>query len=152
MSAEILRKMFDALSPEDKKEIMGEIMKDVTKRLTSTQAPEVDPVERNETERPVYKPQTRQAVVNEDFSVTPIENPKGHRTPVKAKTNQWSDTGESRDEEFDASKYEEIGRTPRTRQAPEIVDVECHVCKKMFTANVSTLYGTFHRCGRCVGR
>lgn len=143
MSAEILKKMFDALSPADKKEIMGEIMKDV---------PEVDPVERNETERPVYKPQTRQAVVNEDFSVTPIENSKGNRTPVKAKTNQWSDTGESRDEEFDASKYEEMGRAPRTRQAPEIVDVECHVCKKMFTANVSTLYGTFHRCGRCVGR
>lgn len=140
---------FDAflssLSDEQKEALMKGLMADST---PSENKGEKLP----QREEATYKPKARTAVVNEDFSVTPADNPKGHRTPVKAKTNQWADTGENRDEEFDASKYEEIGRAPRIRQAPEIVDVECHVCKKMFTANVSTLYGTFHRCGRCVGR
>jgi hypothetical protein len=142
MSVDILKKLFDGLSPEDKQEIAKQL-------LGEESSPSKTPAK---TERTVYKPKARKVVVNEDFSVTSNEERRGNKTPVKAKQNQWTDQGEGRDETFDPDKYEEVGRAPRSRQSPDIVEVECHVCKRTFSANSNTLYGTFHRCGRCTGR
>jgi len=137
MSVDILKALFESLSPEEKQEILSQLLdKNPLEDIPAHPKAVID------------KPKTRGSAVNEDFSVTPPGDQRGHRTPVKAKSNQWTDEGENRDENFDPTKYEKVARS---RPAPDVVEVECHVCKKSFIAHGSTLFGSFPRCGRCIG-
>lgn len=91
--------------------------------------------------------------VNEDFSVTRNEDVLDQRKiPVRAKKNQWSDTGEDRDPDFDPVKFERIGKVARNREKIKKHTVECHVCGRSFQVNPSLVYGEFIRCNRCTGR
>tara|TARA_R110002020_G_scaffold103752_24_gene243269 strand:- start:11552 stop:11935 length:384 start_codon:yes stop_codon:yes gene_type:complete len=88
-----------------------------------------------------------EATVKEDFTVNrEVKGRKGRR-PVRAKKNLWEDTGELSDVETP-----EFSKTPRSRQKPNKVSVECHVCGKTFKISKSLIYGEFVRCNRCTGR
>ena len=84
--------------------------------------------------------------VKEDFTVSRGDARSGTRRPVKAKENQWQDTGELSDVETP-----EFSRTPRNRQKPNKIEVECHVCGKSFKMLQSLIHGEFVRCNRCTG-
>lgn len=82
-----------------------------------------------------------------DFTVDPKKSNNRRREPVRARKNEWIDTGEFRDIE---TEYGE--KTPRNRKPPKKVDVECSVCGRSFKADSRYIYGEYHRCNKCVGR
>lgn len=85
---------------------------------------------------------------SEDFRINSIKKDNHRRKePVKARKNEWVDTGESRDIE---TPYGE--RSPRTRQPSKKIDVECSVCGRSFKTDPKYVYGEYHRCSRCTGR
>lgn len=88
------------------------------------------------------------ANVSDNFVVEskPLTNNR-RREPVRARKNEWVDTGEFKDIE---TEYGE--RTPRNRKPNKKVSVECSVCGKSFKADPKYLYGEYHRCNRCTGR
>jgi DNA-directed RNA polymerase subunit RPC12/RpoP len=87
--------------------------------------------------------------VNEDFTVTRNINEATRRTPVRAKKNQWVDTGEVFDgDEFSSNRK----RSARTRAKAKKVELECSVCGKTYMEHPSLIYGEYHRCNRCGGR
>ena len=69
------------------------------------------------------------------------------KEPVKARKNEWVDTGEFRDVE---TKYGD--RAPRNRKPHVKVDVECSVCGRSFKTDPKYVYGEYHRCNKCVKR
>jgi hypothetical protein len=69
------------------------------------------------------------------------------REPVRAKENQWEDTGEHRN-----VITPEVSITPRNRKPPSQTSANCHVCGKSFKVDKRFVYGEFYRCDRCVGR
>lgn len=86
--------------------------------------------------------------VNEDFSVSTNSNDVKRRTPVKARKNQWVDNEDlMRDIETPETR-----RTPRDRKKANSVEVECHVCGKVFKMNSNLVFGEYHRCNRCGGK
>jgi hypothetical protein len=87
--------------------------------------------------------------INNNFIVDPTKSSNNNRRkePVKARKNEWVDTGESRDIE---TKYGE--RTPRNRKPSKKMEVECSVCGRSFQTDPKYVYGEYHRCSRCTGR
>lgn len=71
------------------------------------------------------------------------ENNK-RREPVRARENQWEDTGEFREVETPAFE-----RTPRRRQPPKKIDMECASCGKSFKVDSRFVYGEYYRCNKC---
>lgn len=95
--------------------------------------------------KPKNKPQ---ATVNEDFTMKRADTSQTRRKePVKARKNQWEDTGEFRD-----VSTPDFQKTPRRRDPPRKVDVECHVCGKSFKVDQRYIYGEYYRCNRCGGK
>ena len=92
--------------------------------------------------------ETKQSV-GEDFRVYKTESKLGNRRkePVKARRNEWEDTGEDRHIE---TKYGD--KTPRRREPPRKSNAECHVCGKTFKVDSRYVYGEFYRCNRCGGK
>lgn len=89
-----------------------------------------------------------QSSADNNFIVDPSKNSNNRRKePVKARKNEWVDTGEFRDIE---TNYGE--RTPRNRKPSKKIDVECSVCGRSFKTDPKYIYGEYHRCSRCVGR
>jgi hypothetical protein len=66
---------------------------------------------------------------------------------VKARNNEWEDTGEFRD-----ISTPDVERTPRRRPPPQKSDVECHVCGKSFKIDPRFAYGEYYRCNKCSGK
>lgn len=95
------------------------------------------------------KEQTIQAIKDSNnFIVDPNKTSNNRRKePVKARKNEWVDTGEFRDIE---TPYGE--RTPRNRKPSKKMDVECSVCGRSFKTDPKYVYGEYHRCSRCTGR
>lgn len=86
--------------------------------------------------------------INENFIVDKNKTSNNRRKePVKARKNEWIDTGEFRDIE---TPYGE--RTPRNRKPSKKMDVECSVCGRTFKTDPKYVYGEYHRCSRCTGR
>lgn len=109
------------------------------------------PVKTNQEE--VVSSKSPRRRVNEDFTVSRNEDSLDQRKiPVRAKKNQWEDTGEDRDPDFDPAKFERMGRTSRNREKVKKQTVECHVCGRDFQVNPNLVYGEFVRCNRCTGR
>ena len=77
---------------------------------------------------------TKTAQVDENFIVKKADVPSQTRRKeaVKARNNEWEDTGEFRDIS-----------TP---------DVECHVCGKSFKIDPRFAYGEYYRCNKCSGK
>ena len=86
--------------------------------------------------------------VNEDFSVSNNSNDLKRRTPVRAKKNQWVDN----EDLMKDIETPETRRTPRNRKKAKSVEVECHVCGKVFKMNSNLIFGEYHRCNRCGGK
>lgn len=69
------------------------------------------------------------------------------REPVRGRENRWEDTGEFRD-----IVTPEVEPTPRRRQPPRKVDIECASCGKSFKVDSRFVYGQYYRCNRCGGK
>lgn len=63
---------------------------------------------------------------------------------VKAKKNEWSDTGE-----FKNIHTPDVDRSPRRKEPPKKIDLECHVCGRVYKEDPRFVYGEFYRCNRC---
>jgi hypothetical protein len=94
---------------------------------------------------------TPPASVNEDFTMFKQDSNSNTNTrrkeAVRARKNEWKDTGESRDVE--TPQFE---RTPRRREPYKKVEVECHVCGKSFKEDPKIIHGEYYRCNRCTGK
>lgn len=91
---------------------------------------------------------TQPASVKEDFTMyRQDDNNVRRKEPVRARKNEWQDTGESRD--IETPQFE---RTPRKRQPYKKVEVECHVCGKTFKEDPKCIHGDYYRCNRCTGK
>lgn len=143
MNPENMTKFIESLNPEQIvqfkrafKTIVGETM-------------EVEVKEETQQEETVSsEPQSR---VSEDFKVKPTEN-STRKVPVRAKGNNWRDTGEKRDPDFDPAVYEAMGKSERDRPKAKKIELECHVCGRTFMESPKLVYGDYHRCNRCGGR
>lgn len=89
------------------------------------------------------------ASVKEDFIMQRQDDNSNvrRREPVRARRNEWKDTGEFRDIETP-----EFDRTPRRRPPHKRVEVECHVCGKTFKEDPKCVHGEYYRCNRCAGK
>lgn len=89
------------------------------------------------------------ASVNEDFTMFKQDSNSNTRRKeaVRARKNEWKDTGEFKDVE--TPQFE---RTPRRRQPHKKVEVECHVCGKSFKEDPKFVHGDYYRCNRCTGK
>lgn len=87
--------------------------------------------------------------ISDDFRVSSIKNTNNgkRREPVRGRENRWKDEGEFRD--IETPKFE---KTPRRRDPPRKVDVECHVCGRTFKEDARYVYGEYPRCNRCTGK
>lgn len=87
--------------------------------------------------------------IGEDFRVYKSDSKLTSRRkePVKARQNEWVDTGESRDIE---TNYGE--KTPRRKEAPRKTNIECHVCGKEFKVDPKYVFGEYYRCNKCGGK
>lgn len=72
---------------------------------------------------------------------------KNRKEPVKAQTNTWTDTGESKEIVTPA-----INPTPRTRKLPAKVKIRCHVCNNEFDADKRFVFGEYSRCDKCASK
>lgn len=84
--------------------------------------------------------------ISEDFIVKKNNNITNNkkREPVRAKQNQWVDTGEGKDIVTPSTN-----RTPRNRTPPKKINTKCYVCGKSFDADSRFVFGEYHRCDRC---
>jgi hypothetical protein len=86
--------------------------------------------------------------VDENFVVRKTDTSNSRRRePVKARKNDWVDTGEFKDIETPQGE-----RTPRNRPSHKKIDVECSVCGRTFKTDPKYVYGEYHRCSRCTGK
>lgn len=85
--------------------------------------------------------------VDDDFRMQKNNLNNKRREQVRARKNEWVDTGEDRHIE---TPYGE--KTPRNRQPHKKVDVDCSVCGRSFKTDPRYVYGEYHRCSRCTGR
>jgi hypothetical protein len=105
--------------------------------------------EPKQAEKPKRTPSTEKSVtVDENFFVSKADTTqKRRREPVRGRENRWQDEGEDRD--IETPHFE---RTPRGRDAPKKVDLECSVCGRTFKEDSRYVYGEFPRCNRCTGK
>lgn len=83
--------------------------------------------------------------INENFTVSSKQSNNRRKEQVRARKNEWVDTGEFRD--IETPKGE---RVARTREPHKKSEVECSVCGKSFKVDKRYIYGEYHRCSRCV--
>ena len=129
MSNQDVDKLLESLSDEDKEKLIRSLLKG------------------SKNENKGKKKQSKKPSVSQDFIVQRKEQSKGKET-VKAKKNTWVDDGA---EHADISTPE-FERTPRRRAQSKKIEVECHVCGKVFRQDSRYVYGEFQRCNRCTGR
>jgi len=142
MSDQIVKALLESLTPEQKEELIKGLLNSNVKG----DAPQLA------SENTVPESELNKSEVNEDFTMNrSAVNNKKRKTPVKARKNKWTDSGESRDEGYDPSKFEKMGRTKR-RAKHKRKEIECHVCGKSFAINENLVFGEFIRCNRCTGR
>ena len=89
------------------------------------------------------KKQVKSDFIANTKAQSPISNNK-RREPVRGRENRWEDTGEFRE-----IVTPEVERTPRRRQPPRKIDVECSSCGKSFKVDSRFVYGEYYRCNRC---
>ena len=125
-----------SLSDEQKKKLMEALLPKNDTNIKSNK----ESVKKNNTTKPITK-------INEDFTVNKDLQQSRRREAVRARKNEWTDNGEHRD-----IVTPEFEKTPRNRQAPKKVDLECDVCGRSFKEDSRFVYGERHRCSRCTGK
>ena len=141
MSDDIVKTLLESLTQEQKDQLVQNLLNSNVKSGESQ--PEKEDSDKGDDE-------SLDKVVNEDFTVT-SNNLEQRKSVVRARKNNWVDSGEFKDDEVDYEKFEKM-KTPRRRGSPKKAEVECHVCGKTFAMNESLIYGEFVRCNRCTGR
>ena len=132
MSSQDVDKLLESLSDEDKENLIRSLLKGSKHRKGEDKG---------------KKKKAKKPSVSQDFIVQRKEQSKG-KEPVKAKKNTWVDDG-AEHSDISTPKFE---RTPRRRSQSKKVEVECHVCGKVFKQDSRYVYGEFQRCNRCTGR
>lgn len=133
----------NTLSEEQKNMLLKALLNDSPELSTSSRS-ELAP-QTNQ----ITTPQSASATVGDDFTMKRQENNSNLRRkePVRARKNDWTDTGEFRDIETPKGD-----RAPRKRPPHKKVEVECHVCGKTFKEDPRYIHGEYYRCNRCTGR
>lgn len=146
MSDDLVKALLESLTPEQKQKLVHSL-------IESNESGEVPNLQLETAEQKTQVTETGSVRINEDFTVTQNSNlnKKGKR-PVKWEKNNWLDTGENRDPDFDAEKFEKMGKSARNRGKSKKKMIECHVCGRSFSVNPKLIYGDFVRCNRCTGR
>jgi len=125
-----------SLSDEQKQKLMEALMPKADNIKQQTK----ETIKKNKPPKPVTN-------VSEDFIVNKDAQNSRRREAVRARKNEWTDNGEHRD-----IVTPEFEKTPRNRQAPKKVDLECDVCGRSFKEDSRFVYGERHRCSRCTGK
>lgn len=127
-----------SLSDEQKQKLMQALMTPSDVKATAKKEP---PKKNKE------KPSKPVANVSDNFIVNKDAQNSRRREVVRARKNEWTDNGEHRD-----IVTPEFEKTPRNRQAPKKIDLECDVCGRSFKEDSRFVYGERHRCSRCTGK
>jgi hypothetical protein len=147
MSDQIIEAILSKMTPEQK----ADLLKSLAGSLEAYGLNEEQPKKEEAVKETVSLSPRRR--VNEDFTVTISSNELDRgRVPVRAKKNQWVDEGENRDPDFNAEKFERMGKAARNRSKVKKRSIECHVCGRSFDVNPNLVYGEYIRCNRCTGR
>jgi hypothetical protein len=149
MSDELVKALLNTMTPEQKSELLNKLMDSLAPPSQDQQAEPIQQTEQKQEEAVSSQPQSN---VTEDFRVVKNSDLDKRKTPVRAKKNQWVDTGEDRDPEFNPEKYERMGRVARNRAKAKKHTIECHVCGRSFQVNPGLVHGEYIRCNRCTGR
>lgn len=122
-------------------------MNDFIKILTDEQKQKLLQILSSETKNQQTSDNTNN--VGEDFRVykTDSKLTQRRKEPVKARRNEWQDTGEFRDIETNFGE-----KTPRRKEAPKKTNIECHVCGKEFKVDPKYIFGEYYRCNKCGGK
>jgi len=75
-----------------------------------------------------------------------IESNRKRKEPVKAKGNNWVDTGEKK--EITTPHFTPVART---RETPTKITIKCHICGRSTEVDSRFVYGEFYRCNNCTG-
>ncbi len=142
MSDDIVKALLDTMTAEQKAELLNNLMGSLKEDAPVEPAPKQEEVVSS----------VPHSNVDEDFRVVNNKGKQQRKSPVRAKKNQWRDSGEDRDPNFDPTLYEKMGKAPRNRARAKKRNVECSVCGKSFSVNQSLVYGEYFRCNRCTGR
>lgn len=111
-------------------------------------------VKSQEVQEPMQEVQEEQVNKYQDFTA-PIRRQASEKSKYTKKEkievgkNTFVDTGE--DHKAKADSTPDYVPTPRNRPPAKTVKVRCHVCGTEDEVKQGTVYGTFYRCGRCVG-
>lgn len=150
MSDKIIEAILSNMTPEQKVNLLKSLTTSLEAYGLNTEQPKETLVEQKKEEAVSSSPRRK---VNEDFTVAINSNELNRgRVPVRAKKNQWVDEGENRDPDFNAEKFERMGRAARNRSKVKKKNIECHVCGRSFEVNPNLVYGEYIRCNRCTGR
>lgn len=144
-----LNNFFNSLSDEQKKILAGALLNSVDSQNPPLKEEKKSRARAKSKSKPKELPSI---VVDDNFTVTRAESKDSQnrrKEPVKARKNEWKDTGEFRD--ADSPDYD-LTPSPRKREAPKKIDVDCHVCGRSFKADQRFVYGEYHRCNRCTGK
>lgn len=138
MSDDVVKKLLESLTPEQKNELVQGLL---NSNVKSDEVP------------PQGEEASQESEVKEDFTVSRSQDfLEKRKSAVKARNNQWVDEGEDRDPDFDPIKFEKMGRASRGRGKAKKKTIECHVCGKTFSINASLVHGEYIRCNKCTGR
>jgi len=152
MSDELVKALLNTMTAEQKSELLNKLMDSLTPSSQErsdlpTKKSRLEDQEQEETVSSIPP-----SNVTEDFRVVRDNDLEKRKSPVRAKKNQWVDSGEDRDPDFDPQKYERMGKTARNRGKAKKRTIECHVCGRSFQINPSLVHGEYVRCNRCTGR
>ena len=147
----VLNNFFNSLTDEQKKQLAGALLSSVESQSPPDKDKKIIKSKTKNIKKDLPK-EPPQIVVDHDFTVTRAESKDSQnrrKEPVRARKNEWKDTGEFRD--VNSPDYD-LTPSPRKREAPKKIDVECHVCGRSFKADQRFVFGEYHRCNRCVGK
>lgn len=150
-----LNNFFQSLSDDQKKNLAEALLNSIDNKSENNDPPEDNTIS-NIKEEPV-KPKDKASqkpkiTVDDNFVVKKndfSDNQNRRKEPVKARKNEWHDNGEFRD--LDSSDYQKTP-SPRRREPPKKIDVDCHVCGRSFKVDQRFVYGEYYRCNKCVGK
>lgn len=149
MSDELVKALLNTMTAEQKSELLNKLMDSLA---PPSQDQQIEPIQQTEPIQEEAVSSQPQSNVTEDFRVVQNEQLDKRKTPVRAKKNQWVDSGEDRDPDFDPQKYERMGKATRNRGKVKKRTIECHVCGRSFQVNPALVHGEYVRCNRCTGR
>lgn len=156
MSDELVKALLNTMTAEQKSELLNKLMDSLTppsqeQTIQRSDLPTKKSRLEDQEQEETVSSQPR-SNITEDFRVVQNSELEKRKSPVRARKNEWVDTGEDRDPDFNPEKYERMGKTARNRGKVKKRTIECHVCGRSFSINPALVHGEYIRCNRCTGR